>query len=154
MPKCCNYRNVPTRNSRVCTRSSIRCCTPLMPHAPFDKCSSHVPRSRRQSSVHLIHPARASSPLTIFPKRDSHHPTRPYPSIPCAGTPSPHAHEPVATLARMPSQPLCPHTHAHATIHLSPRTKSRKFIVAPRSLVHPSQHISYVVAPRSLLHPS
>ena len=54
-------------------------------------------------------PTRASSPLTNFPKQDSHHPMHPYPNIPVIRAPRPHAYESVASsLARH----LIPHVHA------------------------------------------
>ena len=54
-------------------------------------------------------PTRASSPLTNFPKQDSHHPMHPYPSIPVIRAPRPHAYESIASSHTRHLSP-CAHT--------------------------------------------
>ena len=54
-------------------------------------------------------PIRASSPLTNFPKQDSHHPMHPYPNIPVIRAPRPHVYESVASSH---ARHLIPHVHA------------------------------------------
>ena len=56
-----------------------------------------------------IRPTCALSPLTNFPKQDSHHPMHPYPSIPAICAPRPHAFESVATSHSRHLSP-CAHT--------------------------------------------
>ena len=82
--------------------------------------ASHIARNRRPVpfshptvssiawSLQLTCPTHALSHLTIFPKRESHHPTHPCPRILVIRTSRPHAHESVATLARH----LSPYVHA------------------------------------------
>ena len=71
---------------------------------------------------------RASSPLTNFPKQDSHHPMHPYPNIPVICAPRPHAYESVASShARhlSPCAHACPRTPRSISVTNRSRKKSR-----------------------------
>jgi hypothetical protein len=118
LPKCPACACHCTRNSGLHARVYLMSHVSHVAHNHRLVLSSRPTVSSMAWSCQPTHPTHASSHLTIFPKRESRHPTHPCPRVSVVRTSRPDTHEHVATVVCTPSHPSRPRTHMHVMTHL------------------------------------